>query len=126
MDKQSSSFLEKAERKLNVSRELLKLGEHEDSVSRAYYAMFFAAKGALASEKSNPKTHSGVSVEFSRLFVKPRKLPARLAKDFDKARSYREAADYSPAFRTTEEVAEEVLRSAEEFVAAVKGYLGGS
>ncbi|MEW5817169.1 MAG: HEPN domain-containing protein [Spirochaetota bacterium] len=36
-------YLEKAEKKLNVAKTLLKSEDYEDAVSRAYYAVFHAA-----------------------------------------------------------------------------------
>ena len=37
-----NGFLEKAEKKLKVAEKLFNTGDYEDSVSRAYYAVFHA------------------------------------------------------------------------------------
>ena len=123
MTKEAEAYISEARHKLSVSRELIGLDEHEDSVSRSYYAMYFAARAALASEGSYPKTHSGVASEFGRLFVSTKRLPVKLVKDLEKTRSYREELDYTPGSKVPKETAEKVLKSAEKFVDAIAGCL---
>ncbi|HUV89152.1 MAG TPA: HEPN domain-containing protein [Anaerolineae bacterium] len=40
-------YLRLAEEKLVVARDLVNLGHYRDTVAKAYYAMFYAAKAAL-------------------------------------------------------------------------------
>ena len=42
-----AAYLEKARQKLGVARRLRDSGDHDDAVSRAYYAAFHAAKALL-------------------------------------------------------------------------------
>ncbi len=56
----AKAHMEKAVRRLRVAEKLLRDGEYEDAVSRAYYAMYHAAKAALATVNVFPKTHKGV------------------------------------------------------------------
>ena len=94
--------------------------ENEDSVSRAYYAMFFAAMAALATVDSHPRTHKGVSAEFNRFFVKTGRLPVQLSKDLEEARSHREESDYAPGSDIPRAEAEEMLEKAKVFVETVR------
>lgn len=45
-----ATWLELAEDKLNHARRIFEIGLFDDAVSRAYYAMFYAAKAALLAE----------------------------------------------------------------------------
>ena len=123
MTKEVQAYIEEAKHKLSVSKELLGMDEPRESVSRSYYAMYFAARGALITEGSYPKIHSGVASELGRLLVSTHKLPLKLVKDLEKARSYREELDYSPGSEVPPDAAEEILKTAEDFVDTIKRYL---
>jgi len=45
-----AGYIQKAEKKLDVSRRLFESGDFEDSVSRAYYAVFHATQALLLTE----------------------------------------------------------------------------
>ncbi len=111
-------LLSKARSKLRVAEKLLELGEYEDAASRAYYAMLYAARAALALEGISPRTHEGVLREFGRAFVKTRKLPRELGAALSNAKSLRETANYS---------AEPLLEpdDAKWSVEAAKGFIEG-
>jgi uncharacterized protein (UPF0332 family) len=63
--------MERAHEKLAVAKRLLAEDFYADAVSRAYYAMFYAARTLLAERDVYPKTHRGVILQFGLLFVKP-------------------------------------------------------
>jgi len=117
------SLLRKAERKLRAARELLKIGEYEDTASRAYYCMFHAAKAALASEQSFPKTHEGAIRELGLKFIKEGKLPKVLGTIFADARSLRETADYAITSVIGLEDAKWSVEAAERFLDQISEYL---
>lgn len=119
-------LLEKSERKLRAARELLKVGEYEDTASRAYYCMFHAAKAALASEQSFPKTHEGTIREFGFKFIKDGKLPKKLGTIFSDAKSLRETADYAVTSVIGLEDAKWSVEAAERFLGQIREYLGKS
>jgi len=116
-------LLIKAERKLNAAKKLLELGEYEDAVSRAYYCIFHAAKAALASEQSFPKTHEGTIREFGLKFIKERKLPRELGTIFSDARSLRETADYAITSIIGLEDAKWSVEAAERFLKQIIEHL---
>ena len=55
---------------LGAAEYLLKGGYYNDAVSRAYYAMFYAARALLASHDIHPKGHKGLILQFGLEFVK--------------------------------------------------------
>jgi len=116
-------LLRKAERKLRAAKELLKIGEYEDTASRAYYCMFHAAKAALASEQSFPKTHEGTIREFGLKLVKGGELPKELGAIFSDARSLRETADYAVTPVIGLEDAKWSVEAAERFLGQISEHL---
>ncbi len=116
-------MLKKAERKLHVAQRLLADGDCEDAVSRAYYAMFHAAKAALSLEQSYPKTHSGLVSDFGSKLVRPGKLPKDLGVSLSEAKSIRELADYALTPGITQEDAKHIVEIAKEFVRQLSKYV---
>jgi len=116
-------LLRKAERKLSAAKKLLDLDEYEDAVSRAYYCIFHAAKAALASEQTFPKTHEGTLKEFGLKFIKGKKLPKELGRIFSYTRSLRETADYAITPIIGLEDAKWSVEAAERFLKQMKEYL---
>ena len=57
-----------------MAEKLLKSGDYEDSVSRAYYAVFHAAQGVLLTEGLAAATHQGLMNLFGLHMVKTGKL----------------------------------------------------
>lgn len=68
------AFIGKAERALTAARILLRTEDTEGACSRAYYAMFDAARASLIAtghlhEGMNIKTHAGVIAAFGQALV---------------------------------------------------------
>jgi len=116
-------LLKKAQRKLNTAKKLLELGEHEDTVSRAYYCIFHAAKAILATQKSFPKTHEGTIREFGQKIIKEKGLPRELGTIFSHARSLRETADYTITPTIEPEDARWAVEAAENFLKQITQHL---
>ncbi len=115
--------MDEAYRALAAARLLARGGFHSDAVSRAYYAMFYAARAAVHAEGSEPKTHSGVASEFSRLYVRTDRVPTAAAKVLRQYAGERADVDYEGLSLTADE-AEEALVDAERFIGAVGSALG--
>jgi uncharacterized protein (UPF0332 family) len=115
--------LEKAFERLKVAEKLLRDNDYEDAISRAYYAMYHAARAALAAENISPKTHEGVVSEFGRKFVLAGIFPKELGKNLADAKASRETYEYSVTATVDEAEAEVILLNARKFVKAVKKYL---
>jgi len=111
---QESEFLETAEEKLKVAEMLFENEAYSDSISRAYYGMYNAARGLLFLKDSKPKTHAGVSYELGKLYRD--ELSAELTREFSRIQNLRLEADYEPSKKFSKEETEGVIELVEEFV----------
>jgi uncharacterized protein (UPF0332 family) len=92
-------------------------------VNRSYYAMFYAVLALLTTLGRGSSKHSGVIALFDQHFVKSGDLPEAMSKALHKAFDLRQIADYRELYQLEREQAEQVLQSADAFVAAVDRYL---
>lgn len=109
--------------KLDAARELYEKGFFEDAASRAYYAMFHAARAALVQVGVNAKTHEATVSEFGRRIVLERGFPRELGRALAEAKAARETYEYSATALIEEEEAEKLLKDAESFVVTVQDRL---
>lgn len=116
-------WLERAREALEAARVLRDREFYNESVSRAYYAMFYAAKAAVASEGVRSKKHSSVISAFGHLFAKTGRIDARLHRALMAAHRQRQSVDYLLGVANTEEDATRLLVEAADFVAAIKALL---
>lgn len=112
--------MEKAVLRLRVAEKLFRDGDYEDAVSRAYYAMYHAARAALCSVNVFPKTHEGVVSEFGRRLVLTGIFERQLGKDLADAKAARETYEYSVTATVGKSEAEAILSNGQRFVDAVK------
>jgi len=117
-----AGLLLRAERSLRSARNLLGDGDHDFAISRAYYAMFYAATAALLFHGIKRSKHSGVIAAFAEHVVKPGYLAPDYQRRLQAAFQDRSEGDYAGVFPAHEAV-ELRLKEAEEFVAAVKQFL---
>ena len=120
-----ATWLELAENKLDNARRIFEIGLFDDAVSRAYYAMFYAAKAALLSEGMDLRRHSSAVTKFRELFVITGRVDAEYLHYLGRAQSARERSDYAPFVPLTKEGAQEVLGTAESFIRKIKKLLNG-
>lgn len=113
-------FMDLADEKLQVARELLDLSHYDDVVSKAYYTMFYAAKALLLLEGINVRRHSGATSHFGQRFVKTGRVDRHYSRLLQEAMEARGAADYDPDVRATRQKAEEAIANAEEFLLKAK------
>jgi len=116
-------YLEKAERKLEVAEKLFNSLDYEDSVSRAYYAVFHATQALLLTEGEKAETHKGVVTLFSLLFVKTGKFKKDLLKYLANLKDERENGDYEIFSYTDKDTAVAAIAEAREFLKESKSYL---
>jgi len=119
----AEKLLGKAELKLGAARELYDKGFFEDSASRSYYAMFHAARAALAKVGVTTRTHEGTVSEFGRILVLKGIFPRDLGRALAEAKAARETYEYSATMEIKSEEAEALLKDAERFVSQVKNQL---
>ena len=115
--------LQQAHETLTVARELF-VGQHfRDAVNRAYYAMFYAALGILATKLLGSSKHSGVFSLFSQQFVKTGRFSIEAADYLRQAFELRQKSDYREFVHPDHDQVEELLAHAEVFIAeAVKAW----
>jgi uncharacterized protein (UPF0332 family) len=113
-------WLTLADEKLQAARALLKNAFEHDVISRAYYAMLYAAKAALLMEGVRVKTHQGAVAEFGRIFGATGRIDRRYTTAFSRSLAERIVSDYEPVLRPTAAEAADALSKAEAFVAAVR------
>lgn len=127
MDKKVASliqgYLAKAKEKLRVAQSLLKDGDHEDAVSRAYYAAFHATQALLLTEGLSAHTHQGLVNLFGLHFVLTGKFEKRYGKYLANLKDDRENSDYEIFSAMDEETARAAVDEAKNFLAAATHYL---
>ena len=121
MNDEQKNKLDFAEEKLSTARLLLENGKFEDSVSRAYYGMFHAAKALLIEKDSRPKTHSGTVSELGKLYRE--ELGVELSREFSRIQEKRERADYGEIKDLNKKDTQRIIETAEEFVKKAKNIL---
>ncbi len=124
--KVTQTWLALAEEKLQVARELVGLSHFDDAVSRAYYAMFYAAKAALLTIGLDPHSHSGVISQFSQHFVVTRQVEKEFGRILAQAMQARQTSDYSPMVRASKHDAQQTIADAEMFLEKIKEILSQS
>lgn len=115
--------LNRAHRNLKVAKSLFSNEFYEDSVSKSYYAIFFAAKSLLLIKNLDPKKHSGAISFFNRYFVKTGEVEKGLAEILKFAHKERIGADYDEFYTASPEEARFQLGNAEKFLQRVKEIL---
>ena len=118
----TSVFLRKAETGIKGAKVLLDLGDTDGACSRAYYAMYDAARAALEWASVTPergafKSHQGVLAAFALHLVKPGHFPAEPGRSIQRVQAVRQLADYE-ATSVPPDKAFDAVRAAELFVAA--------
>lgn len=94
-----------------------------DALSRAYYAMFYAASAALLGEGMRRRKHSGVMAAFGERFVKPSLIDRTHQQAFARAFEDREVADYEAFAEFGPARVVGRINQARAFVEAVRGLL---
>ena len=112
--------LESAREKLSAAVDLLEKGHYKDSVSRSYYAIFTAARALLAVKQLDSAKHSGIIALFSQHFVKRGIIRKEMSKWLEKAKLYREQADYGDFYIVSLQEAEAQIMSARRFIAEIE------
>jgi uncharacterized protein len=108
---------------LRAARTLFAEDLHEDSVSRAYYAMFHAASALLLTKGLSTSKHKGVLSLFDLHFVKPAILGKELSAWIRGAFKARQEADYDAEAVDPRASAAAALANAEAFLRQVRPVL---
>jgi uncharacterized protein (UPF0332 family) len=112
--------LEQADESLDSAKILLDHKKYRPSVSRSYYAMFYAVQALLTRNKLVSSKHSGAIATFNREFVKKNIVDREFSRWLQEAFDLRQRADYREMFTVTGERAKAVLGNARSFVKEIK------
>ena len=116
----SREELSLADEELNAADSLLRAGFARVSLTRAYFAVFHAARARLYAAGFEPRTHAGVHHLFNLHFVKPGRFEPAASRLLARLQKYREEADYSRAFVVDADGAREEIEAARSFVETVR------
>jgi len=112
-----------ANEKILSSEILLKAKQYKDAASRAYYAMFSAARAVLATKGHDSVTHSGVITLFNQHFVKKGILSKNMGRLLAEAKDIRERGDYGDYIIVSEDEARKHLERARNFIKEIEKVL---
>ena len=115
----TASLLHKAQRYLRSAAVLLEIGDHDSTVSRAYFSMFYAAQALLLHHEVRLAPGQGMRAAFIEQFVDTGLLPERAGVALEDGYVLMEAADFGHLTRVTTPQAERMLAEAEAFVNSV-------
>jgi uncharacterized protein (UPF0332 family) len=115
--------LEQADESLDSAQLLLDHKKYRPSVSRAYYAMFYAVQALLIRRQIVTSKHSGAIALFNREFVKNNIFDREFSQWLQEAFDLRQRADYREMFIVTEVRAKSILENARKFVMEVRSNL---
>jgi uncharacterized protein (UPF0332 family) len=120
-----ATLFARSRRYLDSAALLSRTADYESSVSRSYYAMFYAAQAALLSKNLTCFSHKSVISSFEEQFVKTDVFPRAMGRQLNLAYQKRQLGDYEAAFVLSKEDAENLHDEALRFVDAVSQYLQG-
>lgn len=91
--------------------------------NRVYYAVFHAITALLIKNGLHAASHQGVSVLFSKHFVKEGLIDVEYGSFFARLENMREKSDYTCLFETTEDEVLPMIPKAKDMVSIIEGLL---
>lgn len=116
-------YLDRAHLDLEAAEANIREGYHAVAVTRAYYAIFYAATALLLSKGIWRSKHSGVMAAFRQHFIKPGLIEVEYSDIYGNAFDTRLDSDYDMTATMDRDIAKDVLSDARRFVARAEGYL---
>lgn len=116
-------MLSKAREKLKTAQIDFDNERYDDSVSRAYYAVYHAISAVLLSKGLHFSSHGQTIGAFNKEFIKTKKLPTSFTKVIEKLFNERQIGDYDFESYIDTDVAQEDLDYAEKILRACEEYL---
>lgn len=112
-----------AKEKIKAAELLAKNGNYRDAISRAYYAIYYAAKAFLLYHGQDPYSHKGVSVLFHKFCATHKKPDASFAKMLSVLQEARLNADYKEKVHLTKKDAKEAIDMAHSFLKEIQSLI---
>jgi uncharacterized protein (UPF0332 family) len=117
------SLVRRARRYIKSAELLLNDKDYESSVSRTYYAMFYAVQAALLKKNLSFSSHKGVISAFGKHFIKTEIFPKEMGRELNRAFEKRQIGDYGYTFVVSDEEAVQILQYGKEFVNKITSWL---
>ena len=118
-----AKMLAKAEDKLKTARINFEHGQYDDSISRAYYAVFHAISAVLFSKSLAFSSHSQVIGAFNKEFVKVGIFPKEFTEIVQGLFADRQTGDYDVLGGIDREMASVGIENATKVVVAIRSFL---
>jgi uncharacterized protein (UPF0332 family) len=118
--KESQRWLNKAGTSLIAAESLMAEGLFHDAISRAYFAMFYAAKALLIRDGFETSKHSAVIATFGREYSRTGRIDSRYHRLLIEGFKRRQKADYDVYWMIDHDTAKAYLTEARSFVRAVE------
>lgn len=100
---------------------LLRENQLKGAISRAYYAVFHAARATLESKALSTKTHKGTLQQFHLRLVKTNKVPEEMGHIISDLHDERDLADYHALTDSFDRIdVEKHVKNARKFVETVE------
>jgi len=111
-----AALLIKSRQRLDAARILCTEGHYEDSINRAYYAMYLAALALLHRKGVETKTHAGLISAIGSEYVKTGELAPEHGRALNLIEELREEVDYTICREIMREEVISVITKAADFV----------
>jgi uncharacterized protein (UPF0332 family) len=110
-------WLKRANNALSASEALFSKELFDDAISRAYYAMFYAAKALLIRDGFiSGSKHSAVVAAFGREYAKTGKIEPRYHQMLIEGFEWRQKADYDVFWHADRQTAQGCIEDASNFI----------
>ncbi len=116
---EAREWLRLARESLGAAELLADRGFLRDSVSKSYYAMFYATKAAVISEGLDANKHSAVISAFGQRFSKSGRVQSKFPRSLRNAFDERQLADYTLEWEVSQESSKQRLAEARDFVVEI-------
>ena len=116
-------MMQKAKEKLTTAEIDFNNERYDDSISRAYYAVFHAISALLLSKGLHYSSHAQVIGNFNKEFVKTKIFPKTFTKIIQRLFEERQIGDYDIESGITKKEAKQNLDDASKIIAAIYDYL---
>ena len=116
-------YIERAREMLDVAALSSAEGYHGSAINRAYYAIFYAANGLLATQGLGRSKHSGVIAAFRQRFVKTGHTEVEYSRMYERVMDDRHVSDYDVEALIEPDRARTDVEDARRFVQRVERFL---
>src|SRR4051812_40377451 len=115
--------LQHANTALSEAELLMQNSFYNGAVSRMYYACYHATSALLLTKNIAPKTHKGTLTELNKYFVLDGSFDERQSEFYGSLLQQRMKSDYNSILSITKETAEQLMRSAKEYIEYITSLL---